>query len=102
MATRKIGALWARKTADGKQYLSGTLNDLAGDIQIVVFKNDRKEKENQPDYSICLSEKRDQQKPEQKKDDFFGGAEFGEAPPGTEIPTSEPAAEEIKVEDIPF
>jgi uncharacterized protein (DUF736 family) len=55
--SRKIGALWLRQSQDGKQFLSGVIQDLSGDINIAVFKNDRKEAENQPDYNIVLSEK---------------------------------------------
>jgi uncharacterized protein (DUF736 family) len=59
MATRKIGALWSRKTADGKEYFTGVISDLRGDIQIVVFENDKKQNENQPDYDILVSEPRE-------------------------------------------
>jgi len=55
--SRKIGVLWLRQSQDGKQFLSGVIQDLSGDINIAVFKNDRKEAENQPDYNIVLSEK---------------------------------------------
>ena len=55
MNKRKIGALWSKKTEDGKEYFSGVISDLRGDIQIVIFKNDKKS-ENQPDYDILLSE----------------------------------------------
>ena len=53
---KKIGALWSKKTAEGKEFFSGVISDLRGDIQIVVFANDKKENENQPDYNILLSE----------------------------------------------
>jgi uncharacterized protein (DUF736 family) len=56
--SRKIGALWLKETKDGKKYMSGVLEDLRGDIRIAVFKNDRKEKDNHPDYQIVLSEER--------------------------------------------
>ncbi len=56
--SRKIGALWLKETKDGKKYMSGVLEDLRGDIRIAVFKNDRKEKENHPDYQIVVSEER--------------------------------------------
>ena len=56
--SRKIGALWIRKTKEGMQYFSGVLNDLSGDIRIAAFRNDRKEKENQPDFNIVLSEQK--------------------------------------------
>ena len=91
---RPIGALWLRKTKDGKTYMSGVLNDLSGDINIAVFKNDRKEKETQPDYQIVLSEKKEQRR-EQPKDDFFGDAPVEEEP----LPNQD---EEIRVENIPF
>ncbi|MFH1052777.1 MAG: hypothetical protein V1779_17795 [bacterium] len=88
--SRKIGALWSRKSNDGKTFLSGMLNDLSGDIQIAVFKNDRKEKDNQPDYNIVLSEKREQ-KQNTQQDDFFGDQE-----------PANNSAEEIQVDNIPF
>ena len=56
MANRKIGALWSKKTGDGKEYFTGVISDLRGEIQIVVFRNGKKESENQPDYDILLSE----------------------------------------------
>ena len=37
--------------------MSGLIETLNGDVQIAVFKNDKKEKENQPDYNIVLSER---------------------------------------------
>ncbi len=55
--SRKIGALWLRQTQDGIKYFSGVIQDLSGDINIAVFRNDKKEKDNQPDYNIVLSEK---------------------------------------------
>jgi len=55
--TRKIGALWVRETQDGKKFVSGLIETLNGDVQIAVFKNDKKEKENHPDYNIVLSER---------------------------------------------
>ncbi len=82
--SRKIGALWLRETQDGKKYMSGVLNDIGGDISIAIFKNDRKE--NQPDYSIVLSEKK---KERSSEDNTY---------------SQESSHEEstIKVEDIPF
>jgi uncharacterized protein (DUF736 family) len=55
MSKRKIGALWSKKTTEGKEFFSGVITDLRGDIQIVVFKNEKKT-DNQPDYDILLSE----------------------------------------------
>ena len=55
--SRKIGALWIKQTQDGRNYLSGVIQDLSGDINIAVFKNDKKEADKQPDYNIVLSER---------------------------------------------
>jgi len=59
MSKRKIGALWSKKTSEGTEYFNGMITDLRGDIQIVVFKNDKKT-ENQPDYDILLSESKEE------------------------------------------
>ncbi len=80
---RKIGALWLRESKDGKKYMSGILEDLHGDIRIAVFKNDRKEKKNQPDYQIILS----------------GDSQDRKNNNGNE---SNNGAEEVNLDDIPF
>ena len=59
MTKRRIGALWSKKTSDGKEYYIGVITDLRGDIQIVVFKNDKKT-EKQSDYDILLSEPKEE------------------------------------------
>ena len=61
MPKRKIGALWSKKTSEGKEYFTGVISDLRGEIQIVVFRNDKKN-ENQPDYDILLSEPKQEEK----------------------------------------
>lgn len=62
MATnRKIGALWSRKTEEGREFFTGVISDLRGDIQIVVFQNDKKQSDNQPDYDILLSEPKEKE-----------------------------------------
>lgn len=90
MASQNIGVLWKRKTQDGKVFLSGVLRDISGDIQIAVFPNNRKDKDNQPDFNIIRSEQKEERK-QQGNDDFDFGAE---------APQQED--DEIKVEDIPF
>lgn len=80
--SRKIGALWLKETKDGKKYFSGVLEDLRGEIRIAIFKNDRKEKENQPDYQIVVSEERREQHA-----------------PADQTST---AADEVNLDDIPF
>lgn len=48
----EVGALWIREK-NGKQYLSGKLKvALAANSPLIIFKNDYKNKENQPDYKV--------------------------------------------------
>ena len=44
----KIGALWQKETKNGDEYFSGVCEDE----KIVVFRNNYKEKEQQPDFII--------------------------------------------------
>ncbi len=64
MAAQKIGALWVRKSKDGKMtYMSGVIKDFHGEIQIAVFKNEKKQiGTKQPDYNIVLSGNKPRQK----------------------------------------
>jgi uncharacterized protein (DUF736 family) len=64
MPNRKIGALWSKKTEDGKEYFTGVISDIRGDIQIVVFQNDKKQNDKQPDHNILLSEPKEVEKEE--------------------------------------
>jgi uncharacterized protein (DUF736 family) len=93
MASQKIGALWKRKSEGGKTFLSGVIQDLRGDIQIAVFINDRKEKDNQPDFNIVRSEQKEEKKQGQYDDFDFGGE-------ATEMKADD--AFEQKLEEIPF
>jgi uncharacterized protein (DUF736 family) len=96
--SRKIGALWMKQTKDGKKYLSGVLQDLSGDIRIAVFPNDRKQKDNEPDYQILLSE---QKKEQQRKPDGFMGVDL----PSEQQPTDQDLQgrdSDVNVDDIPF
>lgn len=59
MAQRKLGALWLKDGAKGK-FFSGVIETLNGDVPIVIFKNEKKEAPNHPDYVILRSEPREQ------------------------------------------
>lgn len=50
----ELGALWEKTSARGT-YFTGTI----GDQKVVVFKNDRKTKENQPDWRILKAKPRE-------------------------------------------
>ena len=54
---QQLGALW-KKSKNEKEYMSGVIRDMRGDIQIVIFQNDNKENDSQPDYLIYRSEPR--------------------------------------------
>ncbi len=54
----KAFALWKQKTKKGETYLSGTM----GDLKVIVFANNKKERENQPDYVGYFDER--QRKPD--------------------------------------
>jgi uncharacterized protein (DUF736 family) len=53
-----IGSAW-KKEKDGKNYLSCVIQvPFLGELNFAMFKNDKKEKDNQPDYMIVWSMKR--------------------------------------------
>jgi uncharacterized protein (DUF736 family) len=58
---QSIGALWAKKSAAGDSFLSGSIEIEEGNrINIIVFKNTYKEEgSNQPDFRILLSKPRE-------------------------------------------
>jgi uncharacterized protein (DUF736 family) len=52
----EIGALWERKSSDGKEFMTGTINLGETVMEIVVFKNGfKKEGEKTPDWRIYKS-----------------------------------------------
>lgn len=58
-----IGGLWGRKSKAGKAYWSGTFrrDDIAkipaaDKVVLMVFPNDRKEKESDPDFRLVAKE----------------------------------------------
>ena len=54
---KKVGVGWSKTSQDGtKEFVSIVINGgLSPDINLVMFKNGFKEKENQPDYIIYLN-----------------------------------------------
>lgn len=60
-----IGALWVKKSKNGKNYMSGTITVNGIEKKIVVFKNNKK-KDNHPDFQILESQARNDYKKNQK------------------------------------
>lgn len=102
MSNRRIGSLWLRQSKEGKKYYSGVLQDLRGDINIVIFPNDRKEKESQPDFAILLSEPKEQKASGPVNDMFIGAPTPSSRIKDEEIPVINEDDDQINVDDIPF
>tara|TARA_Y100001938_G_scaffold9468_1_gene11716 strand:+ start:5582 stop:5884 length:303 start_codon:yes stop_codon:yes gene_type:complete len=55
----EVGALWKRKSRGGMTYLAGHVkhDELGKEVtsKVVVFSNDKKSNDKQPDYRIYLS-----------------------------------------------
>ena len=57
----ELGALWRKKSMNGSEYYSGTINFNGEKKEVVVFQNAyKKEGERTPDFRIYLSERKDQ------------------------------------------
>ena len=58
--SKVVGALWIKEfEKDGKKrkMMSGELDlGALGTVKIAVFKNEKKEKDNQPDYKIVVND----------------------------------------------
>lgn len=66
MENKNIGALWIKESEKGDFFTGHIVNDNGEKIKIVVFKNNYKNKETQPDYQILKS--RVEYKQEEKED----------------------------------
>ena len=54
----KLGALWLQAKGD-KKYMSGVIEIDGKKTSIIIFKNDYKREDKQPDYNIFLKEVRE-------------------------------------------
>ena len=70
-----ITGLWKNKTKEGKSYMSGSLKNLGINARVMIFKNDKKEHEEQPDYNLCIATNLDKRQNED---------EASSEPPGNE------------------
>ena len=64
----ELTGLWLKESADGKKFFSGSL----GRSKLLIFKNNFKEDENQPDYILYVTKRA---KREDNGDDFEDAAE---------------------------
>ena len=64
----KITGLWENTGKDGSKYLGGTM----GVAKVFIFKNNHKQKENDPDYNLYVAKKQ-----ERNRD---SGGESGSSP----------------------
>ena len=64
---RNIGALWAKESKKGEQYMSGYVEINGAKVDLIVFKNKQKREEKQPDYRIFPKEKREYQAKEPER-----------------------------------
>lgn len=55
----KLTGLWKAQTKDGKSYLSGTL----GGVKVLVFANEHKKGEKDPDYNLYFAPREEREKP---------------------------------------
>lgn len=58
MALKKLLGFWVNEKS-GRKYMSGKTNQeivIPAGKRLMIFKNDRKEKENQPDYQLMIAE----------------------------------------------
>ena len=53
MALINVGALWIREGKSGK-FMGGNIEIDEREYSIMIFKNNRKENEDQPDYRIVM------------------------------------------------
>ncbi len=52
----QVGCLWLKEDKDGKRFFTGKIEWPGMDMNIAIFKNDKKEEgSNQPDYHIQWS-----------------------------------------------
>lgn len=76
---KNAGCLWLKTAKTGMKFMAGNVEINGVKTDIVVFKNNKKEKENQPDYNILLGQKRERQPGEEAPADS-GPASIGKPP----------------------
>ena len=104
MNNNNIGALWNKKAKDGRPFMTGKImigtavdreEGTQKEINIVCFLNDRKTKDNQPDWHILIARPRE--------DKTSGTSSSAKTPQETRPSALQgQPEEEIRPESIPF
>ena len=68
----EIGALWKRKSGDGKSFLSGVIEFPGINIPVAIFPNENKKADNHPDFKVVWS--KPQEKKQESNNSFSGEA----------------------------
>ncbi len=64
--------LWTAKSAKGREYLRGSL----GGLRVLIFKNEHKRGDKEPDYRLYVTEKKRPQEEKSKQEVTAPGAEL--------------------------
>lgn len=103
MATlKKIGGGWIKTSKSGVTYISATIEDDKGNkTNINIFKNTKKEKENQPDYNFTIDTEKYPQYAEKKeeKPEIKPEYNFSRDNVNTSL---DPDIKDINIETLPF
>ena len=78
MENNNIGALWVKEGQKGEFYKGHIKLDNGEKVNIVIFKNNYKNKENQPDYQILKAKSnKDEQYEEEEREAIQNEEIFG-------------------------
>jgi uncharacterized protein (DUF736 family) len=61
----EVTGLWEKRDKNGNTFFTGSL----GGVSVMIFKNSKKQKENQPDWRVYFAEKDFEKKPQSQSDD---------------------------------
>lgn len=68
----QLTGLWMNESKDGKKFMGGNL----GGARFLVFKNEKKRNDKDPDYYLCVAEN----KKREDRDSGSGGSDGGDVP----------------------
>lgn len=54
---KRVSGLWLRESKGGSKYMAGKTDEaIPPGSKLLIFKNERKETENQPDYQLMIAD----------------------------------------------